>query len=188
VTTAPLSAELRRRGIDCLYHYSPLENLGSLMQHGILSRRARQAAGVHPAVQHGWGTRAQGEAWANYVCLGFAPPRVMMGKEKGRLAVITVTVEVVDGDGVVFAPGNSARADLPPEELQQYCGAEALGLLFADDDGDRRRNAQSEILVPQRVPPALFGTVMVRHPDGTPDRLRTLWWRLQLRFRRKQGE
>mgnify|MGYP001347597474 CR=1 FL=1 len=173
----PLTAELRRRGVTVLMHYSPAENLSSILRHGILSRRARQAAGVLPAAQHGWGTSAHGQAYAAFVCLGFAAHRVMMAKERGAVAVFRIAPAIVEQPGVCFAPHNTALADIDPEYVCACTGAEALGLLFADDGGARLRDPQCEILIPDRIPVAAIAGVTVHASGGAVDWPRTCWWR-----------
>lgn len=177
-----LATELRRRQVPALYHYSPAGNLSSILKHGILSRRARQARGVAPVAQHGWGTSERGREFADFVCLGFAVHRTMMAKERGAVAVFSIAPAVVDLPGVCFAAHNTALNTLEAATVLASSGAEALGLLFADDEGARLRDGQCEVLVPGAVSRALLRSLTVQYAGGGIDWPRTVWWRLRLRL------
>ena len=132
--------------------------------------------------QHGSGTGERGREFADYACLGFAAHRVMMAKERGAIAVFNIAPAVVDLPGVCFAAHNTALNTVEAATVLASSGAEALGLLFADDEGARLRDGQCEVLVPDHMPPALIRGVTLHAPGGAVDWPRTLWWRLRLWF------
>jgi hypothetical protein len=176
---------LYRRGVTALCHYSPADNLNSIFKYGILSRQERRKLGVEPVTRHGWGTVDRGREFADFVCLGFAAHRTMMAREHGAVAVFSIFSAVVDLPGVCFAAHNTALNTVEVSTVLASGGAEALGLLFADDEGVRLCDGQCEVLVPGAVPRAFINGVTVHVPGGAIDWPRTLWWRLRLHFSRR---
>lgn len=177
--------ELRRRGFRRLCHFTPAANLSTIVRTGaLLSRGEQRRRGIRPVELHGWGNPQRARDLADYVCLGFDPPRAMLAKVRVSVAMLELDLAVADRPGVVFAPGNTARADLALDELKAATGLEALGALFRADDGSDRRDPQSEILAADRVPLALVTAVSISAPDGSPRRLATGYWRLRLAWAR----
>jgi len=142
-------ASAGRHEIRALYHCTSSENLPGIFHAGsILSRQTQKQLGYAPRKYHGWGKKWHG--LANYVCLGFAPPRHIREEDESH-AVLRIKTDVLWREGVVFCPCNSARDWYSAEEIAVRDDLESFEALFRSEYGNALKRNDAEILVPDRL-------------------------------------
>jgi hypothetical protein len=173
-------ASLERHGVTALYHYTPWENVPGILRVGaILSRQAQRAAGIKTEKVHFWGHGFQ--ALEDRICLCFVPPLGLIRREKGRMAVIEVSPEVIAWEGTCFSPRNTASSLITPEEVDSRRGLESFEALFRSSRSSALVNRSAEVLVAERIPMGCFERVVF----PTRQALRaTLRERLRIRLAR----
>lgn len=140
---------MQRHEVTSLYHCTPCSNLELIFQlGGLLSRSEQLRLGVRAAKYHGWGKKWA--SLADYVCLGFSPPRHIR-EESDNHVVLRVKADVVWLDGVVFCPCNSAKDWFSPEEISARDDLDSFEDLFQNEHGSRLKRQDAEILVPRTL-------------------------------------
>lgn len=164
---------MRREELKELHYITPITNVPSILQRGLLSHR-RAAAIQHqsvamPEIQD---RRALvrvpgGRRLHEYVNLNFHARNPMLFKRRGQhtsLCVLQVSTDVLDSPGVVITDRNAAASDEYIRWSPSPSGLDRLNrdLVFAEDwrhPGDpiayyRHRSIKcAEVLVPDVVPP-----------------------------------
>ncbi len=134
-----------RRKIPYFLHYTPVKNLSSILQHGILSRKQMQLRDIQPVLYHGWGKKWT--ALDDYICLSLIPPKRMIEKTKETQAVLLIQPSVIGQEKTYFSPINSAKEAIDVEEIFSRDSMEAFEDLFRYEEGTQLRNDFAEILV-----------------------------------------
>lgn len=124
-----IAAELRTRGIDAVYHWTPRRSIGSILRWGILSRGTLMERAI-PFVGHGYGTLEKEGLLSAYVCISFAPKPWMMQEWSESPVLLELTPEALLGDGTLFIPGNSASGTFSASSLSSMNGMPAAQGLF----------------------------------------------------------
>jgi hypothetical protein len=149
----------RARGITTLYHFTPVENLPSICEHGLLSRL--QALALNdPRTVFPDERRNDQAPWA--VCCSISWPNHSMRYIKERDRGLTFAVIALDAcllweKDCIYLPGNASRADLA-SSIRAMRHARAYRLaqlkaLFPEPDPRRIEwrayptDAQAEVLV-----------------------------------------
>ncbi|HET7388712.1 MAG TPA: DUF4433 domain-containing protein [Nocardioidaceae bacterium] len=172
------------RGVVTELHYmAPIDNLASIVEHGLLSH-ARAAAVRHVSVamaevqDHRAGRVVpNGRPLHEYVNLYFDARNAMMRLRRADdLIVIRVSPFVLDLDGVVVSDGNAANGPTrffpSPAGLAQLDEERVFAEWWTSDDyweqQERKRQRQAEVLVPDVVPPEyILGCYARRRPAAT---------------------
>lgn len=170
----------KKRAIQSLYYISPVENLPSILQEGILShaevqRRGIQFTPIYDAaiVENRRQVRTpDGRSLWNFANLYFQPRnamlyRVVSEKKTRKVVVLAVKPQVLEIASFISI-GNAASplsVILPKEEgLKALQEKEVWEILhrewWAQEDGSKRI-MMSECLVPDRVPPDYIHTIYV---------------------------
>ncbi len=158
---SPFRWELERLlvqiGADIVYHWTPLECIGSIVRHGVLSPSLldRRRISYQP---HGYGHRDKAEILREYVGLSFRTKPWMMDEKSASPVVIAIDVAALTADGTLFLGGNSASSSFQVENIRRATGPEALAALRFN----RRFLPQSEAWVRDRIPPSLIRSLHVR--------------------------
>ena len=164
---------MERSRVAELHYMTPLANLASIHEHGILSH-VRAAALPHYSVaneevqdRREGKTVPQGRPLHEYANLYFDARNAMMYDRRcPDLLVIRVSPEVLDWQGVVITDGNAAnrptRFFASPEGLQFLDEERVYAEWWIDSDywehKERKRQRQAEVLVPDCVDPgAIIG-------------------------------
>ena len=151
-----------------LHYITPIENLGSIMQHGILSHKL--ASSLQPAsIANGTVQQMRkqkvvpgGRPLHDYVNLYFCARNPMMFKRKAQhasLCVLSVSPEVLHLDGVILTDGNAASVYTRFAPSPTGLSIVNTELVFAEywTQGDeieryKRKSAKcAEVLVPEQV-------------------------------------
>lgn len=110
-----LSKAFRRKGLECLWYLTHIENLKSILEQGILSyKRVRRSrvpyrSIANPRVRARRRTRANGVDLHDYVPLYMVWRNPMLWVVKKQpLAYIQVSLDAADLKGVIFSDGNAA--------------------------------------------------------------------------------
>ncbi len=176
----------RKPEIKGLYYITHIDNVPSILQHGILSHhRIEQervpftpiydAAIVNRRQNR---TTATGKSLWEYANLYFQARnpmlyRVLHEKKPFEVAVLGVDPAVLQHDGSVIATGNAASAE--SEFLPAKTGLDAIGNMWSvisaewwnDTDGSKRK-IMAECLVPGQVSPEHIHSIYVSSHDVVP--------------------
>lgn len=190
------AACFERRRLQCLKHFTALENLPSIARPprrkgqakgvapGLYSRRRLDEQGIVPHRLHGWG--GKGRALQDYICLSFSLPAGMIRAEAAPPAVLLIDPEVIFWEGTCFCRTNSASRHISAEEIFASADLAAFESLFRGSYGDRLRYRQAEVLVRDHIPLEEVRAIVLPHsPEGqdAARRLEAAKWRRWLRGR-----
>ncbi len=171
-----------------LYYITHINNLRSILEHGILSHNAIEAAALsyhridHESVNNLCASRytPDGRSLWDYANLYFQPRNAMLyqvffdprknSKLRDNIVVLKIDPSILRKDGICIADGNAAR-----RETQIFPRAEGLAAIrqlkkvlaqefWKEEDGSKRR-MMAECLVPERVEPQYIREIYV--PDAT---------------------
>lgn len=168
-----------------LHYITPIENLCSILDHGILSHNQvtkLKVAHVSVAMQEIQDRRARvvvpgARPLHDYVNLYFHarnPMLYLRASEHARLCVLKIEVAVIDLPGTVITDQNAssayARFAPGPEGLSIVNRDLTFGEYWTHADvieGYRRKSAKcAEVLVPDRIDPSSIVGVYASGPDG----------------------
>lgn len=153
---------LQRFGLN---YITPIENLPSILEHGLLSRSAMLARGVGFVDISDHDVQAlrerqdpvYGRPIHDYVPLFLNHRNAMLYSRKelqDRLVILTIDRRVSSGPGVLFCDGNAAAVDTvfsTDTNILAPC-REALEAEYWTGVKDGRRRRMAEVLVPDVVP------------------------------------
>jgi ssDNA thymidine ADP-ribosyltransferase, DarT len=164
---------MERTALEELHYITPIANLPSIMQHGLLShRRTQQLGAVSIALQEVQDIRAKkqvpgGRPLHEYVNLYICARNPMLYKrlnQRNHICVLSVSTDVLDLAGVVVTDMNAAsnyvRFGAGPHGLEIVDGERTFAEFWTHSDPIEyyRRSAMkcAEVLVPDRVVPGLI--------------------------------
>ena len=176
-------AEYSRYGIDFLYHFTHVDNMPSIREHGLLSHNAAQQAGLvsadisDPNVQERRRNISLlgGQPLHDYVPLYFNPRNPMLYVRRGiqdHLVILFFDRELLVQDGVVFTDGNAASA--PTNFFNDVSRLadldwDCIRAEYWNDYQDGIRIRCAEVLVPDAIPFTKIQRIRVRTSE-TRDR------------------
>lgn len=161
---------MTRDELEALYYITPIQNLPSIMAHGILSHR-RAAAVAHTSVAMAEIQKRRaavavpgGRRLHEYANLYISPRNPMMFMRKGQhrtLCVLRIQPTVLDLPGVVVTDGNASSVHVSFRAAPDGLKVVDKEMTFADDWRDpdkiqywRKKTAKcAEVLLPDSVPP-----------------------------------
>jgi hypothetical protein len=144
-------ASLQRHRIRHLLHYTPAENLESVISSGgLLSRKQQRDRGLSPTSVHGWGNKWK--PLEDYICVCFEPPFGLLRREKHPMAALVVKPEVVALRETLYCPMNSAKSWINEEEILSRCDLESFEDLFREPGAPVLKNHESEVLIHGSLP------------------------------------
>ncbi|MGH2534276.1 MAG: DUF4433 domain-containing protein [Thermomicrobiales bacterium] len=165
---------MKRADIHELHYITPIENVPSIMAHGILSfRRARSIRHLSVAMPEIQGRREGvtipgGRRLHEYFNLYFNArnPMLYLRLQEGHhstLCILRVDATVLDLPGVVIADGNAAAGATAfwasPDGLSRIDNERVFAQYWTDPDPyvqrEKKRAIMAEVLVPDRVAPDL---------------------------------
>ena len=171
--------EYSRYGIDFLYHFTHVDNMPSIREHGLLSHNAAQQAGLvsadisDPNVQERRRNISLlgGRPLRDYVPLYFNPknPMLYVRREiQDHLVILFFDRELLVQDGVVFTDGNAAS-----DSTNFFNDVSRLADLdwdciraeYWNDYPDGTRIRCAEVLVPHAIPFGEIRYIRVRTPS-----------------------
>lgn len=169
VTDDPVEYIVAHRG-GALYHVTDEQNLESISEHGLLSKKEAAHLGVAPAFPGGSElTRIldHEHGLSDYVFLGFSPNTVMPAHREERAlrrpVVLTIQAAILYRPDVRIALGRANHAGTehyPVLEAVINMDRETFVGNFDPSDirsaAKRHRVSSYEVLVPSRVPPAFI--------------------------------
>lgn len=159
-------AEYDRYGIDYLYHFTHMDNMPSMLEHGLLSHNQAHAKDLveedisNPEVQALRGNRhsPSGRSLHDYAPLYFNPKNPMLyllREHQNDVVILLLDRRLLAQPGVFFTDGNAAnrptRFFTDPRDLAELDWNCIRADYWNDfDDGKRKRCA--EVLVPDVIP------------------------------------
>ena len=150
-----------------VYHWTPAEQLPSVLQHGLLCRNQLDARGIGYR-PHSYGRLGKAEEFAGHVCVSFFPQKGMMRSESGPPALIVLPGRVIAAEGAFYCPGNTARNEDDFDDLRLRTEVEHLEELFEGGDEWRLIDWQAEVWIPDGIPIDEFQAVYFRN-EGDRD-------------------
>jgi hypothetical protein len=178
----------KKPDIKSLYYITHVENLPSILEHGVLSHQQVSELSVSSksiydqeivSRRREKKTPDQETLW-KYANFYFQPRNPMMYRVKtSDIAVIAIRPEILRHPGVFIADGNAAS-----EPTRFYALDDGLKILadqwttiqndwWNDHDGSKRR-IMAECLVPERVDPSLIHSIYVPNAEARTRVLRVL--------------
>lgn len=162
---AALRASIQRRGLACIYHYTPADQLQSIFQHGaIFCRRRLTALGI-PYRGHGWGYAGKEQEMQEYIVCGFCPHWGMIRGETRPIAVIELDGSLIWRAGTIFCPGNSASNEYDIATLEAADPVTTFESLFPDNRSSWPTNYQAEVLVRDAIGLKYFRHLIFSHNE-----------------------
>lgn len=176
--------------IDGLFYITHIDNLASILEHGILSHNEIERQGLdYEAIYDGQivsrrrftRTPANRSLW-EYANLYFQPRNPMLFRVTKEISnrdivVIKVRKKVLSGEDVLITDGNAAhsQSQFYPYSTDVIKGIQkSLGLEYWNDTDGTKRRIMAECLVPNRVSPDLFECLYVGTNNGTAARARDI--------------
>lgn len=132
----PLFLEARK--ITALYHFTPLQNIGSIFHYGILGTDELQARGIDYKASDA----NRGDPVANGICISLTKPNDYMLSSKlsqgyeMALLELKPAKEILKEFCFIASPGNFGRWDHKNRILswpERYCGGSGLTNLFLNE-------------------------------------------------------
>ena len=172
---------LKQRGVRYLVHFTPTENLPSILQNGIQPRSEQSGTAI-------WtdGDRYDGHIDCSSFSITYPNYSMLYQKRKNmqdrRFAILMIDINALmslNEEDVAFYPTNAASGNSRTEEYKERTGVKALQQMFADEvrEGNNvvSRNEQfipnncatcpqAEILIRGTVP-SKFITKIIIHED-----------------------
>lgn len=157
-----IAASVDRRGIRCLYHFTRIAALPSILRTGGIMCRALLEANGISFVGHGWGRAGKDEEFADYICCGFLPPWGMMHREADPICVVEVSASLISRPGTLFCPDNSAFNHFTLEGLKAASDAASFDAMFPNQTTYKTSSHQAEVLVHRSIPLTDFRVIHFR--------------------------
>lgn len=165
--TVSIQDIVSQRNIHYLLHFTRLENLQSIVQHGLLPRGACAERGIVPVVNDAYRLD-----YTDAVCLSISFPNYKMffgQREELRKtdpsvqwAVVAVAPRVMWEKSCAFCRENAANANVTNIPLEQRMGDTAFSMMFSDYN-DKTRQVLG---IPDTVPTHPQAEVLVFEPIG----------------------
>lgn len=168
-------SEYRRYGIDFLYHFTHVDNMPSIREHGLLSHNAAHQAGLvtedisDPDVQELRGDKSVFDRpLHDYVPLYFNPKNPMLYRRRARrddLVILFLDRELLVQDGVAFSDGNAASGPtnfFNDVSLLDSLDWECIRAEYWNEYQDGTRIRCAEVLVPDVIPFTKIRHICVR--------------------------
>ena len=163
------------RGIDLLFHFTQVQNLHSILTHGLLPKGQCAINGILPIIND-----SQRLDFTDGVCLTIGFPNYKMfytlrqNNPQTEWAVIGLEPRVLWEKDVAFCRENAAKAEVTAIPLHQRKGAAALRAMFDDYEGKPRKileipescptHPQAEVLVFEKIEPNYIVGVTFNKP------------------------
>ena len=160
------------RGIHSLYHFTRVENLESILQHGLLSVAELQRQGI----RHFYNDSARMDKCPDANCLSISFPnyRVFCRKRKEKVNAIWVVIEldakILYELDCAFCRTNAARSDIAALSLDERRGVGALERMYDEIEHMRGNipqsyptDPQAEVLALENIPPKYIKGVYVNN-------------------------
>ncbi|WP_072620453.1 DarT ssDNA thymidine ADP-ribosyltransferase family protein [Spirulina major] len=163
--------DMVKREIDGLYYITHVDNIISILQHGILSHAAVEAQDIKPSVIYNSSVidkrkkkEIEGKSLWYFANLYFQPRNAMLYSlirsrlEHSDLAIIFLEKSILDRNDIFISNGNAAHQEtriLPIREARQYFQKlkEQVDQEWWNDHDGSKRKLMAECLVPDRVAP-----------------------------------
>lgn len=170
---------MTRNDIKELHYITPIENIGSVLRHGILSHNQAKKFNTKSVALEEVQKRRQpkrvpgGRPLHNYANLYFHARNPMMFKRKDlhmELCIVRINPKILDTPGVIVTDMNAAKDFARFMDVDQGLKTLDADMVFAEDwrhPGDpslyyRHRGIKcAEVLVPDKVPPTYIRGVYV---------------------------
>ena len=168
----PLFLEARK--ITALYHFTPLENVGSIFNHGILGLDDLRARRINYKASD----ENRGDPIANGICISLTKPNDYMLSSKlsqgyeMALLELKPAREILQEFCFIASPGNFGRWDHKKRVLswpEKYCGGLGLVNLFLNEHLRNKyelalsqpTDPQSELIFLDSIPPQFIARVIL---------------------------
>lgn len=190
----------QERGIPFLTHFTRVENLPSIMEHGVVP--VADAVGLGIAAQTNDLLRLDHQRGASCVSIGFPNHRMFyryrMDDETAHWAVLGIHPSVLWQKPCAFCQRNAADALVTAIPIANRMTPDAFAGIYAEIDGHRTREEQklkpydpthdqAEVLVFSTIEPPLIGAVAFNSPAAKAQYENLFPGRQVLRFGKNRG-
>ena len=169
---------LRERQIQYLCHFTRLENLESILTHGLIPRSDLYNPVFNPnrdlRVSGLFNDTVRADEKINAICLSVAFPnskifyKLRREQENSQWVVIVLHSSLLLNKNCAFYPTNAANNNVRHFDISNFQGERAFNILF-DDIGDERRfllskdptDVQAEVLVFDRIEESFIARCVV---------------------------
>lgn len=143
-----ITDQLRKLGIEFVYHWTPASSLASILRGGILSRSTLEYRRIQHQ-PHNYGSAEKEAFLRNFVALSFKTKPLMMDEWRHQQPVVLgIDTDILATEGTLFVAGNTADHTVSLEQIRTSSGPDALREL----PGHYGLPGQSEAWVPWLVP------------------------------------
>lgn len=168
----------KERGVKYLIHFTPVDNVESIMREGILPREMQETPGIYTD-----DIRLDNQLDASDFSISF--PNYLMFyrkwkiEKKYKFAVLLIDIDIlryIDPEKMIFYSHNAAAAEMQQKSNEDKHGLEALKELFKDNEDEVRvkyflprnytTNPQAEIQIRDRIPPEAIKTIHVNESEA----------------------
>lgn len=153
--------------IEYLYHLTSVDNLASIIEHGLLSHNRAYREGREPTDISLQSVNDRRGKWHDYAPLYFNPKNPMLYRRQYEynIAIIFFDRNLIFQNGVVFTDGNAAHGATKDFNDIREISKLDWQCIHADryntfPDGRRKRCA--EVLIPDMIPPQHIEQIAVR--------------------------
>lgn len=173
---ASIQEECAKRNIDCLFHFTPVDHLDSILKHGLLTPKTCSARSVAHMPNDAVRFDRQ-----DAICLSVEWPNYKLfwnfrQRDTSRpWAIIAIQHRVLWEKRVCFNTTNAADNSMSNQTFEARRGAEKFREMFDDSSGRVRAevritdnlptNPQAEVLCRDNIEPAYFMGVMFDRSD-----------------------
>lgn len=170
---------VRQRDINCVVHFTPVENLDNILKYGLLSRKELEARSLRARIVDP--LRLDDRPDRISLSISFPNDR-MFFKKRNELRDVAEWVVLAFGPALLseldclFSPGNAARKDIGRRTDDELRSPDAFAAMFAGERHPRlppsyTTDPQAEVLVRDRVPREYLSAVIV-YNRADPPRIR----------------
>jgi hypothetical protein len=169
-----LSLFLEARKITALYHFTPLQNVVSIFNYGILGRDDLRARGINYKVSDA----NRVDPIANGICISLTKPNDYMLSRKlsqgyhMALLELKPVAKILQEFCFIASPGNFGRSDHKNRVLswpEKYCGGQGLVNLFLNENlrnkyklaPSQPTDPQSELIFLDSIPSHFIARVIL---------------------------
>lgn len=162
---------VRKRRLRELYHFTPLDNLPSIIATGaLLSRRQMDERGIR-SVRNSWGNpEKERTLGADYICLSITNQWKMLSSVMMKLphppAVLVIAPRVIWYEGTCFSPKNSASREIVVSRLPTWTDVAHFDALFPAPDAKGPVDVQAEVLVRDYIPLGDISKIAFHNQDA----------------------
>ena len=173
-----IAAEIKRRGITRLCHFTTIDNLSSILRYGLLSRDHLLQNGL----PFHFNDPSRFDGKTSHICLSVEHPNgYLLADYKSlstlvdRFMILVIEPLVMTSAGTLFTPGNAATSGIQMDSglsgLQRLFSKKFLGrngkpVVRKSQQPSCPTDIQAEVLIPHHIPRESILGIVTETPDA----------------------